>query len=223
MTDNPDDTQARLLEAAGEVFAEYGFKAATVRKILQRAGVSNIAAINYYFGDKEALYAEAVKVAFKGPAAPARTPPSWPPGTPAAVKLRDLIRKLAVDMIGDDRPDWHKHLVARELTQPTAGCAAFVRDFARPYFETLCAVLREVMPADAPAEKCHLTAISIIGQVIHHRCGRTIISQLVSPEEFARYDADRLAEHIADFSLAALGLKAEGGKRKATLSKGRSS
>jgi AcrR family transcriptional regulator len=221
MTETQDATRTRLLEAAGEVFAEKGFKAATVRAILERAGVSNIAAINYYFGDKEKLYCEAVQVAFKGPARPGQAPPSWPPGTPPAAKLRDLIRRLAEDMSGDDRPDWHKHLVARELTQPTAGCDAFVRDFARPHFEILCDVLREALPAGTSAEKCHLTAISIIGQVIHHRCGRSIIAQLVGPEEFARYDADRLAEHIADFSLAALGLtesgkrKAEGGKKTA--------
>jgi AcrR family transcriptional regulator len=223
MTDNSDDTQARLLEAAGEVFAEYGFKAATVRKILQRAGVSNIAAINYYFGDKEALYAEAVKVAFKGPSSPDKAPLAWPPGTPPAVKLREFIRGFAAEMIGNHRPTWHLHLLARELTQPTAGCAAFVRDFARPHFEALCGILGEILPAGTTAAKGHLTAISILGQVIHHRCARTIISQLVGPEEFAGYDAERLAEHIADFSLAALGLKAEGGKRKAASAKGRSS
>jgi hypothetical protein len=31
--------------------------------------------------------------------------------------------------------------------------------------------------------------------------------QLVGPAEYATYDVDRLAEHIAQFSLAALGVK----------------
>src|ERR687891_2210622 len=48
-------TEKRLLEAAGEIFAEYGYRAATVRQICEKAG-ANIAAVNYYFGDKEGLY-----------------------------------------------------------------------------------------------------------------------------------------------------------------------
>jgi TetR/AcrR family transcriptional regulator, regulator of cefoperazone and chloramphenicol sensitivity len=200
-----DDTQARLLEAAGEIFAEEGFKAATVRKIVERAGVSNVAAIHYYFGDKEALYCEAVKTAFQG-RTPAAEMPAWPPDAPPAVKLRAFIRGFAAQVLGNHGPAWHMRLMARELTQPTAGCDAFVRDFARPHFDVLTGLLREVLPADTPAGRVHLTAISIIGQVIHHRCARAIIAQLVGPEEFATYDAGRLAEHIADFSLAALGL-----------------
>src|SRR5438128_991029 len=101
-----DDTRTRLLEAAGEVFAEQGFKAATVRKILERAGMSNVAAINYYFGDKETLYAEAVQTAFRGRSSPAALPDSWPLGTAPAVKLREFIRAFAADLIGEHGPAW---------------------------------------------------------------------------------------------------------------------
>src|SRR5947207_5435679 len=56
----PDPTREKLLAAAAEVFAEAGFRNATVREICQRAG-ANIAAVNYHFGDKEKLYLEVLR------------------------------------------------------------------------------------------------------------------------------------------------------------------
>src|SRR5512137_604073 len=51
-----DRARARLLAAAIEVFGEKGPKGATVREIAHVAG-QNVAAIAYYFGSKEKLYA----------------------------------------------------------------------------------------------------------------------------------------------------------------------
>src|ERR1700760_4697567 len=53
-------TRQRLLEVAGAVFAEQGFKNATVREICKRAD-ANVAAINYHFGDKQGLYSETLR------------------------------------------------------------------------------------------------------------------------------------------------------------------
>ncbi len=57
-----DETRRQLLEAAGAVFAEAGFRNATVREICHQAG-ANIAAVNYHFGDKETLYSEVLRYA----------------------------------------------------------------------------------------------------------------------------------------------------------------
>src|SRR4051794_36148064 len=52
-------TRERLLEAAGQVFAEQGFRRATVRQICKRAN-ANVAAVSYHFGDKLKLYAAVI-------------------------------------------------------------------------------------------------------------------------------------------------------------------
>jgi len=51
-------TRERLLAAAGRVFAEKDYRKATIAEIC-RLAETNIAAVNYHFGDKETLYREA--------------------------------------------------------------------------------------------------------------------------------------------------------------------
>lgn len=60
----PADTRALILDSALEVFAEYGFDAASTRQIAARAGVTHTM-ITYYFAAKEDLWKEAVDFLFE--------------------------------------------------------------------------------------------------------------------------------------------------------------
>jgi len=50
-------TKERILGAAEDLFAQYGFAGTSLRQVTQHADV-NIAAVNYHFGSKENLVAE---------------------------------------------------------------------------------------------------------------------------------------------------------------------
>ncbi|MEW5423453.1 TetR/AcrR family transcriptional regulator [Amorphus sp. 3PC139-8] len=52
--DMNNETVSRLMKAAEELFAEFGHENVSLRQLTSRAGV-NVAAVNYYFGSKEAL------------------------------------------------------------------------------------------------------------------------------------------------------------------------
>ncbi len=54
---SPSDTRVRILDVAGALFSEHGFRAVSLRRITQEAGV-NLASVNYHFGSKEALVVE---------------------------------------------------------------------------------------------------------------------------------------------------------------------
>src|SRR5262245_6414644 len=186
MTPEPDDTRTRLLEAAGQVFAENGFRAGTVREICERAG-ANIAAVNFHFRSKENLYIQAVVHAHT--ICLSRVPmPEWPAGTSALVKLRDFIRTFLRRLIIDHGPDWQPRLIMRELIDPTEACAAMVEGQIRPTFGILKGILDELLPADTPPIKRRLIAFSIVGQILHYRLARPILVRLVGEEEFRRYD-----------------------------------
>lgn len=199
-----DDTKSRLLDAAGAVFAEKGFEAATVREICQAAG-ANIAAVNYYFGDKERLYIEAVREAYCAREENAPMP-AWTEQTDPRTKLHDFVSTFLRRLLADGRPAWHLGLALRELAHPTAACVEIVRDYIRPMAEILRAIVAELAPADADTAHRHLLCFSIVGQCLFYHVHKAIIRELVGEEEYATYDVERLADHISLFTLAALGL-----------------
>jgi len=200
-----DDTRTRILAAAGPVFAEKGFQAATVREICQAADV-NVASINYYFGDKERLYIETVKQAHQLQHQQVAAP-DWPEGTPPETKLRDFVETMLTTMIGVKTARWQNELLMREMVEPTNACRELVQENVRPRFELLLGILDEVLPPEVPRFKRHQIALSIVGQCLHYHVGRAVIPLLVNEEDLREeYTPGRLAKHIADFSLAALGL-----------------
>jgi AcrR family transcriptional regulator len=200
MTDQP---QQRLLDAAEQVFAEKGFKAASVREICKRAR-ANIAAVNYYFRDKEQLYIEAVKYAHR--ACTQGMPfPDWPSGTPATEKLRDFIRVMVTRMM-QPQSVASLQLMMREMAQPTAACVAVVRDYIQPMASKLGSILGELLPHATPRQHA-LTAFSIVGQSLFYRNHRAVAALLVGEEEFQKYDVEQVANHITAFTFRALGLE----------------
>jgi AcrR family transcriptional regulator len=53
------ETKEQILIAAERLFAEHGFAGTTLRNVVSEAGV-NLAAVNYHFGSKEALFGAVV-------------------------------------------------------------------------------------------------------------------------------------------------------------------
>lgn len=199
-----DATKDRLLEAAGEEFADKGFEGATVRGIIDRAK-ANIAAVNYHFGDKERLYVQAVLAAHQCglDAEPDRAAiENMAPSEALRFYVRHFLSRVLAVGVQDT---WQHRLMLREMLRPTHACEALVREVIRPRFEGLKAILRRARP-DLDEPCLTASAFSVIGQCLHYKMARTIAERLIGTEAFAAMDLDFLADHIASFSLAALGL-----------------
>jgi AcrR family transcriptional regulator len=198
----PDDTRQRLISAAGEVFAENGFRPATVREICAKAQ-ANVAAVNYYFGDKMGLYVETVQAAHCG--GPEIIKPQWPTGISPQDKLRFFIRRWLEHFLDEHRPSWHTRLMLREMAEPTEACAKLVEAFIRPMADTLHDILGELVPSDVSLEQRWLIGFSIVGQCLFYKVHRPVAELLMGPESFRSLNLELLADHISRFSLAALG------------------
>ncbi|MCX7418061.1 MAG: CerR family C-terminal domain-containing protein [Planctomycetia bacterium] len=196
-----DETRLRLLNAAGPIFAERGYRATTVREISQEAG-TNLAAISYHFEDKEGFYIAAVKHAAQG--CMDRVPlPQWGAAVSAEEKLLGFVTTFLNRVAVDHDPAWHGQLLMREMVLPTRACAEFVRDYVRPMHGMLLGVLCELMPKSSEKERW-LTALSIVGQCLHHRVGQAVMIELTGETAVAAFGVKKLAEHITSFSLAAI-------------------
>jgi TetR/AcrR family transcriptional regulator, regulator of cefoperazone and chloramphenicol sensitivity len=198
---SPDPTRDKLLEAAGQVFAEHGFHAATVREICSRAG-ANVAAVNYYFGDKVELYEEVLSqaVCAAQDAAMRETVATLPP----KVALRRVIRYMVGKLCGAGRPSWTMRLMAHEMAQPTPVLARVIDEVIGPNYAMLRRIIGRMLELPPDHEKTRFCAHSVIGQVLHYMHARPVIAQLWPDLEMTEESMDRIAQHIADFSLAYL-------------------
>jgi AcrR family transcriptional regulator len=202
MNETLDSTRDRLLDAAGEIFAEKGFEATTVREICGRIGV-NIAAVNYHFGDKQGLYWEAVKKAnCSGEENPADFAAVL--ALPAEGKLHEFVRAMLMNLLDPTRPDWHAKLMMREVTSPTKACADLVDAYIRPKAEFLGAILTELLTDRVEEAERILFAFSVVGQCLFYRVQRHIAILLIGEEQFNSYSIERLTDHITEVTLAAV-------------------
>lgn len=192
-------TTHRLLEAAGEVFAENGFHRATVRQITERARV-NVAAINYHFRDKAELYAAVLRECHCA-AAELGGPCSFEEGTPS-VRLRAFIDWFLRRLLHPDRPKWHGVLMAREMTEPTGALAGLIEEATRPQAETLRKILEDLGAGGLDEERMTMLGLSIVGQCLFYVHHRPLIEALAPQFKNTPPSIDTLVEHIHAFSLA---------------------
>jgi AcrR family transcriptional regulator len=112
-------TRERLIEAAGQLFADHGFRKVTVREIC-RVARANVAAVNYHFGDKLGLYREVLDTAISAQEATTAAARAAGEGLPADQKLRAFVQTFVERVVGH-RPTWVRGLMFREMSDPTPG------------------------------------------------------------------------------------------------------
>ena len=202
------DTRARLLEAAVEVFAEEGFRGATIQRICKLAG-ANIAAAHYHFGDKEGLYAAVFEYAERNAAA--RPPPETAAGKGPEERLRTHVTSFLSRLLDPGRPAWIARLLARELIDPTPALDGFVRRRWRANHAQLADIIRALLGPEATPEAVRLCTLSVISQCVFYRNSAAVVSRLY-PELVPSREIERLADHVTRFSLEAMHGLARNGK-----------
>ena len=199
-------TKDRIIETAGEIFGNYGFKAATIRSIARAAKV-NVAAINYHFGDKEHLYRTVLLDIFsKGFET---FPPVEPlaPGQDPEKQLRRFIRDMFYRLAS--REGWNGlagkgRLIAREFLDPTRAFEDILETYVKPHRDALLSIIAGLChthPEDPRLKPC---AVSILGQCVYYAFARPVIQKMVPECSPTSENLDRLAQGVYLFSLGGI-------------------
>ena len=204
----PDNTRERLLIQAELLFSRKGFAAVSVREITSAAD-TNLAAVNYHFGNKMNLYlsvfkerwvprAQEVRKFFKNFLSEKNHPDTSDPDT------SDIIRAIATAFLEgamtDDERHCHINLMLRELTHPTEAISIVVDEVIRPMHHDIQKRIRPSLPANINLEKLTLSIFSIISMILYFELARPVVS-LVMDLEFDSQYKSRVIDHIVSFTM----------------------
>jgi len=200
------ETKGRLLDAAGVLFADKGFRGTKTAEIC-RAAKANIASVNYHFGSKEALYVAAWRHAFE------RSIAAYPPDggvaaeAPAEERLRGHIHALVKRFM--DPASLDLDIAHREMSNPTGLLAEVLHRSLEPLRQMHLGIVRELLGPGASSQELQLCEMSIHAQcfvaLMHERQRHWAPkgARHVGPPPFA-IEGTALAEHVARFSLAGI-------------------
>jgi TetR/AcrR family transcriptional regulator, regulator of cefoperazone and chloramphenicol sensitivity len=200
--DQSDDTRARLLKAAIDVFAERGYENSTIREICSRAG-ANVALIHYHFGDKLELYTEVLRFSMTC-GVPAPQPANFSLSDPEHA-LRNVIGAMVERVLQtSDQADLRYRLMLHEFAQPSTATPRVVQEVMRPMYDRLREIVGAILGLPADHEKTRLSAHSVIGQIAHYARSAPMLRTLWPEMKMTEVQRSQIATHITEFSLAYL-------------------
>jgi AcrR family transcriptional regulator len=213
------ETRERLIAAASALFAERGFHGTKVRDIARRAGV-NLAAGNYHYGSKKALYLEVLRAQFAEiQALLARRGATKPAGAlgrlsrAAVMRLFQARAQAMLDLLIGPPPGLHATLMQREMTDPSEALPVIVEEFIAPMVREMEEIVAHLAPGlgRGEVERC---VFSIMGQALFYRFTMPATLKMWGVPQYPRGLARQLAEHITEFSLGGLARVAARQRRK---------
>jgi TetR/AcrR family transcriptional regulator, regulator of cefoperazone and chloramphenicol sensitivity len=202
------DTHRRLLDAAVTIFAERGLRRTTVRAICEAAD-ANVAAVNYHFGNKAALYDAAFDHArlqsnktnpfvqmdeardFHAKQSPER-------------RLYLFIRTMLEHQFKGGKPTDLTRLMTHEMMQPTPALDRLVEVSVRRVYANLVQIILDLMPKGTTEKQARRYAMSVSAQCHYHHLALPMIQRLEPKQRYTPKALDDLANHIHRFTLAAI-------------------
>jgi AcrR family transcriptional regulator len=205
-------TKQALIDAAGELIAEFGVGRVSTRAIADRAG-ENLGTIHYHFGGKEGLLKEVLRFACQENVGPSfrevieecRPHLDTVEGQARAVGL--LVHCLMRMVFSPDRPRWCSR-VLYQVAQHAGPLRTFLREKLRdPHLDAIKELVLHARPEWSPHE-VYLWAYLLIGAVVFHADHAEMILDRLGSRTFPPDYLARLEQRLIEDAARALGLPA---------------
>lgn len=197
-------TRERLLEVAGQVFAEKGFDRTTGKEICERAGI-NTAAVNYYYGGIEGLYAAVVEEAHSRFVTFAEAAAAVAGKIDARAKLEAILSLIVRTITGPSMSSWVLRVIGREVVAPSPALETLRDTEFLPKTRILKGIVSELMglPVDHPsvARGCISVMAPCFMLLIFDR---DTLRRAFPGLGLGQDDAGGLVRHMVQYALAGL-------------------
>ncbi len=212
--DAENNVEGRLIEAAEKLFSEKGFDGTSVRDLTSEADC-NVAAINYYFGGKEKLYAEIFRrrlavlrdIRLKS----IRQVMEQQQGQ---IILENLLRAFTNAFIEPllDQSSGRRlmTLICREMLDPHLPGSVFMEEMVIPVQSALQQALTKICP-NLEKTKAMMSVHSLVAQLVHIIRVKAMFEQADS-DQLPLLDLGQAVDHVVAFSAA--GIRTVAGEKK---------
>ncbi|BCU77086.1 CerR family C-terminal domain-containing protein [Luteolibacter sp. LG18] len=199
-----EQARRRLLLAALKAVGEKGYENASVREIADEAG-QNVAAISYYFGNKEKLYAEvldgigAFLRSLIGPLAEdsrARLEVGTMTPADAVAALKKVLGLLLGRQLAGSEFDKIRLVMMREQANPSESFDVLYQKSLKPLHQIFCRLLAVAVGEEPESMNVILRGHAIFGQVLVFTVARSTILRRLEIDHFEAHHVSAIATII---------------------------
>ena len=216
-----EQARRKLLLAALKKFGDKGYENASVREIAEEAG-QNVAAIAYYFGNKEKLYAgvlegigDYLRAVFSKVAEDSRE--RLQEGSPDTGSAAGIIKRMMRTLLGEqlEGSEFEKIrlVMLREQAAPSENFELLYSRTLRPLHELFARAVGIATGDDPASEKAILRTHALFGQVLSFTLARATILRRLGIKKLEPHHTMQIAaildEHV-DLICEGLGTKGMG-------------
>ena len=194
-------TRAKIIEAAGQLFAERGFNAVTVRDIAGKAD-THLSALNYHFRSKDALYREVLLHACRS-ALMSPEEREYLQNLDPRDALFIFIKEAIEQYSKQTASNWELAMIDRESWYPNPVFGEVVQEYFRPEMDFIAKIISRISGKPVESHEVRFAIIGLVGLLTLYGYYHHYIDAIAPDLRETFHEKDWLVRNIIHMVLAA--------------------